>query len=296
MQKEDHSLQKGIYVQTRAIGYPRRYQPKDIERQIEVLLSVWTDLNAEYAWNYVKEVLPELPLPEGAEAAFCLINPAFFGTHEDANREILQALAAHRKGPPSRPVPANTAGTDEVKRMHRQRHTHFIDYCTRRANNKLDARYVRPRTHTQLAQSEIVRRQPGDLWIVPAQFGRRHIGKAPALVCRSLEKQEHIAGSEFGLGIAAVGCMMLTNPTRFVETTDLQAYCPGDKVSIQPYVPISRVENPELSRRFKDEHFEKSFSSSAFFMYHREKLVFDAYSAEVGDPCAGVVTGFVPLR
>lgn len=283
-------------MQERAIGYPRRYQPKDIERQIEVLLSIWPDINAEYAWNYVREILPELPLPEGAEAAFCLINPAFFGTHEDANREILQALAVHRKGSPLRPVAQTAAEREEAKRARKQRRTRFIDYCTRRANNKLDARYVRPRTHTQLAQSEIMRRQPGDLWIVPAQFGRRHIGKASAVLRASLEEQEHIAGSEFGLSIAAVGCMMLTNPTRFVHTTDLQVCCPGDKVSIQPYVPISRVENPELSRRFKQKHLEESFSSNAFFMHHKGKLVFDAYSAEVGDPCTGVVTGFVPLR
>ena len=66
-----------------------------------------------------------------------------------------------------------------------------------------------------------------DILVVPAQFGLLHGGRC---VRRA---RVAFAVNEFGLGVFATACMLLTHPERLVMSEDLWIDCAGDEYSLE---------------------------------------------------------------
>jgi len=95
------------------------------------------------------------------------------------------------------------------------------------------------------AWRELGKSQTGDILIVGTTFGLRHRGRS----IRNAE--EKMLGNEFGLGVFAVGCMMLTHPKREITRNQLHPECGGDEFPTEtdgqiPSAPFFSVKNDEL--------------------------------------------------
>ena len=95
------------------------------------------------------------------------------------------------------------------------------------------------------AWAELGKSQTGDILIVGTTFGLRHRGRS----IRNAE--EKMAGNEFGLGVFALGCMMLTHPKREITRNQLHPECGGDEIPAEmdgqiASVPFFSVKNDEL--------------------------------------------------
>lgn len=88
---------------------------------------------------------------------------------------------------------------------------------------KLGEQYLRQSQISEQAFAKLCKQQDGDILIIPAQFGLRHRG-------RSVRRARAVfAESEFGLGLFAVGCMLLTHPQREQVWEQLHIDCSGDE-------------------------------------------------------------------
>lgn len=96
----------------------------------------------------------------------------------------------------------------------------FYNCC----EGKLSLEYLRQQAKTVEAFQKLGDEQKGhDILIVPCQFGLRHRGRS---VRRA---REAFAPNEFGLGVFAIACMLLTHPERLARYDDLWIDCPGDE-------------------------------------------------------------------
>jgi hypothetical protein len=95
------------------------------------------------------------------------------------------------------------------------------------------------------AWGELGKSQTGDILIVGTTFGLRHRGRS----IRNAE--EKMIGNEFGLGVFAVGCMMLTHPKREITRNQLHPECGGDEFPTETdgqiaSAPFFSVKNDEM--------------------------------------------------
>ncbi len=72
------------------------------------------------------------------------------------------------------------------------------------------------------ALQSIHQKQPWDIWIIPAQFGREHKGESVHRV------RETYLANEFGMPSFCIANMLLTHPERLTGWDQLQITCPGD--------------------------------------------------------------------
>lgn len=266
--------------------YPARYKIQDVERQLEILKGLWPSLDIAPAQEYAREILPGLPIPKNAEGLFCIVNPAFFGKDRlRAVQEVLKVLG-QRAGETKSPLRARKGTSNR-----------FANEFAARHGGEIGEEIILPRTHTTLAERAIALHQPGSVWIIPAQFGRLHRNHSANAVRKALADENGMPGSEFGLGIAAVGCMVLTHPYRFISSRPLQAECMGDRVALKPmsYKVFQRAEEPnDAFRRRKAKAQEETFNYTPYFGLNNLQLFLDAASSDSKLQTAGVVTGFVP--
>lgn len=122
-----------------------------------------------------------------------------------------------------------------------------------------------PRTAEYIARIENA--QPGDIIVMPAQFGKYHRGKSVR------KARETFTDNEFGLGAFAIGCMILVHPKRFTHYDELDVDCPGDEYS------------PD----------DVNFSNTAFYAFAENRLEFVAEIISNAFVSSGSATGFVPL-
>lgn len=227
-------------------AYPKEYKgPKSIEEQIEKLLEHFPGLDGTQALALAKS-LPELP--DGAEGWFAVpkieaVAKLFFPEVTDPVERYCQAVnLVLQKIGDSRNFYNWRAGqiTPNRFRMH-ARTVHALDL--------------------------LAEKQPGDILLIPAQFGMRHRGKSVRRV------REVISGPEFGLGSFIIGCMILTHPERLVRWEQLHIDCLGDEFS------------PGADGRF----------GNAPLFYFRGDLV-EFGTSEVSLACGGYgsVSGFLP--
>jgi hypothetical protein len=97
-----------------------------------------------------------------------------------------------------------------------------------------DARYLEPTSHHHLAYLALVDRftvRDSDIFIIPAQFGKRYAGKPVEFARRKTET----SFTEFGLGLFDVLCMLITHPDRLADERALAIDAPGDQ-----YFPYGR--------------------------------------------------------
>jgi hypothetical protein len=105
-----------------------------------------------------------------------------------------------------------------------------------RIAGRLGEQYLRQTERTRLAETILADQQPGnDILVVAAQTGMLHRG------CSARRTRVALAGNEFGMGIFAVGCLLLTHPERLSNGETLMVDCGGDEYSPRADYTFDRV-------------------------------------------------------
>ena len=194
-------------------GYRSGYTPKGIAQQTERLRELFPGI------GYANEELANASLPENAEGWFAIPRwEKIAPTYGEAVRKVLDLIKQTRDGA-----------------FHNWREGRFG-----------------PHELLQFFEAEqqfkyFGAEQEGyDILVVPAQFGMRHRGCSVRHARRRMSQ-----GNEVGLGIFAVGIMLLTHPERLQDDNDLWINCAGDE--FRPPVP-------------------EDFSKSPVFRFFRNKI------------------------
>jgi hypothetical protein len=152
------------------------------------------------------EKLARKPLLEGAEAWFAIPRwEALAPTYNEAVEIVVEVLAAKRKF-----------------------HNRII--------GRLGPTYLRQCERSKLAKTILAEQQQGsDILVVAAQAGMLHRG------CSARRTRVAMAGNEFGMGIFAFACMLLTHPERLSTGDTLMVDCGGDEYSMRGDYTFDRV-------------------------------------------------------
>jgi hypothetical protein len=176
-------------------GYLSGYQPKRITEQCIALHKHFPGIPLR-----VDEDVKGLTLFSGAEAWFAIPKwEKIADTYCEAVQKVLDLIRQVRNGK-------------------------FCNYC----EGQLGPQYFRQHERTAAFLKRISEAQRDhDILVIPAQFGFRHRG-------RSVRRAREVMNvSEFGLGVFAVGIMLLTHPERLQHYDDLWIDCPGDEYSFE---------------------------------------------------------------
>jgi hypothetical protein len=153
-----------------------------------------------------QEKLARKPLLEGAEAWFAIPRwQALAPTYNEAVEMVLGVLATKRK-------------------------------FQNRIAGRLGPTYLRQSERSMLAANILADQQQGnDILVVAAQAGMRHRG------CSARRARLRMAGNEFGAGVFAVACLLLTHPERLSSEDTLMIDCGGDEYSVRGDYTFDRV-------------------------------------------------------
>jgi hypothetical protein len=152
------------------------------------------------------EKMARKPVPQGAEAWFAIPRwQALASTYNEATELLLGVLATRRK-------------------------------VSNRVLGRLGPTYLRQGERSKLAEKILADQQVGcDILVVAAQAGLLHRG------CSARRTRVAMAGNEFGLGVFAFGCMLLTHPERLSTGDTLMIDCGGDEYSVRGDYTFDRV-------------------------------------------------------
>jgi len=152
------------------------------------------------------ERLARRQLPEGAEAWFAVPRwEALAPTYNEAVEMALNALGSRRK-------------------------------FQNRIAGRLGPTYLRQSERTKLAGKILADQQSGnDILVMGAQNGLLHRG------CSARRTRVSMAGNEFGLGVFAFTCILLTHPERLSSEDTLMIDCGGDEYSVRGDYTFDRV-------------------------------------------------------
>jgi hypothetical protein len=152
------------------------------------------------------EKLSRKPLPAGAEAWFAIPRwQALAATYSEAVEMMLAVLATRRK-------------------------------FSNRIVGKMGEKYLRQGERSKLAEKILAEQQQGnDILVVGAQAGMLHRGSS------ARRTRVAMAGNEYGLGVFAMGCMLLTHPERLSSGETLMIDCSGDEYSVRADYSFDRV-------------------------------------------------------
>ena len=130
------------------------------------------------------EKLGRRPLPDGAEAWFVIPRwQSLAQTYNEAVQVVLEVLATKRR-------------------------------FSNRIIGRLGPEYLRQSERTKLAEKILSEQQEGsDLLVVAAQAGLLHRGSS------ARRTRVAMAGNEFGMGVFAFACMLLTHPERLSSSS-----------------------------------------------------------------------------
>jgi len=182
--------------------YPPTYRVRPIEAQVTELKKLFPSL----AKSTCFEKLARKPLLEGAEAWFAIPRwQAIADTYNEAVEMALGILGKKRK-------------------------------LQNRIADRLGPIYLRQSERSQLAAKILAEQQQGhDIYVVAAQAGMRHRG------CSARRARLRMAGNEFGAGVFAVVCILLTHPERLSTDDTLMIDCGGDEYSVRGDHTFDRV-------------------------------------------------------
>jgi len=186
------------------VGSNREYPPTYRVRPVEAQA---TELRKLFpGLGSCLEKLSRKPLPEGAEAWFAIPRwQALAPTYNEAVELMLAVLAVKRK-------------------------------FSNRIIGKLDDKFLRQSERSKLAETILAEQQQGnDLLVIGAQAGKLHRGSSARRTRVSMQ------GNEFGLGVFAIGCMLLTHPERLSTGDTLMIDCSGDEYSVRSDYTFDRV-------------------------------------------------------
>ncbi|MGA3010577.1 MAG: hypothetical protein ABSD72_09990 [Terracidiphilus sp.] len=101
---------------------------------------------------------------------------------------------------------------------------------------RLGPTYLRQSERSKLAEKILADQQQGqDFMVIAAQAGMLHRG------CSARRARVAMAGNEFGLGVFAVACLLLTHPERLSAEDTLMIDCGGDEYSVRGDYTFDRV-------------------------------------------------------
>lgn len=228
--------------------YPPEYKgPVAIREQIDGLVQAFGLSGAE-ALRFAEAVLPTLVLPEGAEGWFAI--PKVEGLARLHFPSIMDPAARYCAA-----VRLTLGKIAEQRAFKNWREGQVVPAQLRQ----------HARTAAMLERIG-EQQQPGDIILLPAQFGRRHAG-------RSVRRARAVfSAPEFGLGSLAVGSMTLTHSQRFVRWEQLHADCSGDEFA------------------GGGSHFVRA----PYFGWHDGELHFGTYPYSGAVDNYGSVSGFLP--
>ena len=186
------------------VGSNRVYPPTYRVRPIEAQV---TELRKLFpSLGDCMEKMARKPVPQGAEAWFAIPRwQALASTYNEATELLLAVLATRRK-------------------------------VSNRIVGRLGPTYLRQGERSKLAEKILADQQVGcDILVVAAQAGLLHRG------CSARRTRVAMAGNEFGLGVFAFGCMLLTHPERLSTGDTLMIDCGGDEYSVRGDYTFDRV-------------------------------------------------------
>lgn len=175
--------------------YPVGYGVKPITEQIDILHKFFPQLSLQFTRKFIERMLPKITLPSGAEGWFAIPRAdRIASSYNEAVEKIFMVLGPIYK---------------------------LINY----REGRLGPQHLRQHERTVRMLDKLSEKQPGDIVLIPTQFGLRHRG-------RSVRRVRHIfAANEFGLDSFATSCMLITHPERLASTMNLWVDCPGDEYS-----------------------------------------------------------------
>jgi len=182
----------------------RVYPPTYRVRPIEAQVTALRTLFP--ALGSCHEKLARKPLLEGAEAWFAIPRwQALAPTYNEAVQMLIEVLSSKRK-------------------------------VSNRIIGKVGEKYLRQTERSKLAEKILAEQQGGnDILVIPSQAGMLHRG------CSARRTRVSLAGNEFGLGMFAIGCMLLTHPERLSSADTLMIDCGGDEYSVRCDYTFDRV-------------------------------------------------------
>jgi len=182
----------------------RVYPPTYRVRPIEAQVTALRTLFP--ALGSCHEKLARKPLLEGAEAWFAIPRwQALAPTYNEAVQMLIEVLSSKRK-------------------------------VSNRIIGKVGEKYLRQTERSKLAEKILAEQQGGnDSLVIPSQAGMLHRG------CSARRTRVSLAGNEFGLGMFAIGCMLLTHPERLSSADTLMIDCGGDEYSVRCDYTFDRV-------------------------------------------------------
>ncbi len=186
------------------VGSNRAYPPTYRVRPVEAQV---TELRKIFpALGSCREKLGHLPLPGEPEGWFAIPRwRAVAPTYNHAVEMVLDVLASRRR-------------------------------FSNRIIGRLGEKYLRQTERAKLAEELLADQQAGnDILVLAAQAGMLHRG------CSARRTRAAMAGNEFGLGVFAFGCMLLTHPERLSDSETLLVDCSGDEYSPRADYTFDRV-------------------------------------------------------
>ena len=153
-----------------------------------------------------QEKLARRELPLGAEAWFAIPRwQALASTYNEAVEMAIGVMASRRR-------------------------------LSNRIVGKLGEIYLRQSERSRLAEKILAEQQEGsDILVLGAQAGMLHRGSS------ARRTRVALAGNEFGLGVFAFACMLLTHPERLSTGDTLMIDCGGDEYSVRGDYTFDRV-------------------------------------------------------
>ncbi|MGH9606349.1 MAG: hypothetical protein ACRD3N_11705 [Terracidiphilus sp.] len=153
-----------------------------------------------------QEKLGRLDLPEGAEAWFAIPRwQALAPTYNEAVEMALGVFGSRRR-------------------------------FANRVAGRLGPEYLRQHERPVMAEKVLADQQQGsDILVMAAQAGMLHRGRS------TRRARVAMAGNEFGLGVFAIACMLLTHPERLSTSETLMIDCGGDEYSLHGDRTFDRV-------------------------------------------------------
>lgn len=177
--------------------YPDDYAVKDIAEQVAILAELFPQLDTTATLVFLKDVLPTLALPEGAEGWFAIPRwDKLAATYGQALEVVLKKIADSRR---------------------------FFNY----REGALGPKYLAESARTAMMLEKVMETQTGDILIIAAQFGLRHRGRSVRRARVLIEDNT----PEYGLGAVALGSMLLTHEKREQRWEQLHIDCAGDVYS-----------------------------------------------------------------
>jgi hypothetical protein len=186
------------------VGSNREYPPTYRVRPIEAQV---TALKGAFpSLGSCHEKLARRPLLDGAEAWFAIPRwQALAPTYNEAVEMVLEVIASRRR-------------------------------FSNRIVGRLGEKYLRQAERSKLAEKILADQQEAnDILVMAGQCGMLHRGSS------ARRTRVAMSGNEFGLGVFAFACILLTHPERLSTGDTLMIDCGGDEYSVRGDYTFDRV-------------------------------------------------------